>query len=128
MRNSDIHISLNICSRDSLSQLQVYANDNCLDNISFSEKPSDDMIADLISSSSIFVLPSTYEGFGLSLVEAASSGLIPFFNDIPPINTLFSSDIGLALNFNDHFDAVQSFLRYERSYPQNSDISRVIDS
>lgn len=128
MNNSNVYISLNICSRDSLRQLQIFANDNCLDNVSFNEKPTDETIARLISSSAVFVLPSTYEGFGLSLVEAASSGLIPIFNDISPINKLFANDIGLALDFTNHSGAVQSFLSYERSFLQNPGISHVINS
>ena len=131
MHKRKIYISLNICSKDSLNYLKSYAKDNSIDNVNLIENACDETIATLIANSSVFVLPSTYEGFGLTLVEAASSGLIPFYNDISPINELLNKDIGLALDFNNLPLAVDSFLTYEaRFLSSNYDItvSEMLDS
>lgn len=131
MHKRNIYVSLNICSKDSLNSLKIYTKDNSIDNVNFIENACDETISALIASSSVFVLPSTYEGFGLTLVEAASSGLIPFYNDISPINEIFNKDIGLALDFNNLSIAADSFLKYEGSLFSSTydiTISEILDS
>ena len=49
----------------------------------FNESPTDDDLAKLISRSSIYCSSSSYEGFGLAAIEAASAGLFPVLSDIP---------------------------------------------
>jgi alpha-1,3-mannosyltransferase len=46
----------------------------------------------------VFVLPSSYEGFGLSLIEAMAAGLMVFCRDIAPMNDV-ARDIALFLAF-----------------------------
>ena len=128
MNQNNVMVSLNICSRDSLESLKSYAKKNNLDNVVFHQNSSDENISSLITASSVFVLPSTYEGFGLTVVEAASSGLIPFVNDISPVNSLFCDNIGLSVDFKNFSKVVESFLLFERNFSQNPDLSRVVNS
>lgn len=54
------------------------------DRVMVHESPSDDELRELIGRSSMYVTASSYEGFGLAAVEAASAGLFPVLSDIPP--------------------------------------------
>jgi alpha-1,3-mannosyltransferase len=113
LNSNDVHIVLHVCSSSPLLDLIAYANQHGVTNVFFYHKPDDSHIASLIRNTSVFVLPSSYEGFGLTLVEAASSGLLPIFNDITPLNTIFPSDVGLALDFSDFRSSLAAFLEYE---------------
>ncbi|MEA5423638.1 glycosyltransferase family 4 protein [Synechococcus sp. CCY9202] len=113
LNNNDVHIVLHVCSSYPLQDLIAFAKQHGLTNVFFYHKPDNSHIASLINQSSVFVLPSSYEGFGLTLVEAASSGLLPIFNDISPLNTVFPSDVGLALDFSDFRSSLVAFLEYE---------------
>jgi len=51
--------------------------------VQFSASPTDADLAALIGAASYFVSLSAYEGFGVSVVEAMSAGLVPILSDIP---------------------------------------------
>jgi len=49
---------------------------------------------------SYFISASTYEGFGLALVEAMAAGLIPVVNTIPSFNSILAgAEVGLLTDF-----------------------------
>ena len=53
-----------------------------------------------LKASCFFVSASRYEGFGLTLVEAMSAGLIPIVNAIPSFRTILSNaGVGLAIDY-----------------------------
>lgn len=63
---------------------------------------SDREIAAELSTCSFFASASQYEGFGLTLVEALSAGLIPIANDIPSFKAILQrAGVGLLTNFNE---------------------------
>jgi alpha-1,3-mannosyltransferase len=51
--------------------------------VQFFASPTDADLAALIGAASYFVSLSAYEGFGVSVVEAMSAGLVPILSDIP---------------------------------------------
>jgi len=57
-------------------------------SVTIVESPSDEELSALISRSKLFVSASTYEGFGLAAVEAASAGLYPLLSSIPPYHAI----------------------------------------
>ena len=66
------------------------------------ESPSDAIIAAAIGSSSYVVSASRHEGFGISIVEGLSAGLVPVLSRIPPFETLVrDGGVGLTLDFAD---------------------------
>jgi alpha-1,3-mannosyltransferase len=119
--NNGVHIVMHLCSVSSLSNLITCAKQLDLKGIFFHQNPEDSYLACLISKSSVFVLPSLSEGFGLTLVEAASSGLLPVFNNISPLNTLFPPGIGLPLDFDDFEASLAIFLHYEQKLSSSYD-------
>lgn len=70
-------------------------------------------IAEEFSRSSIYVMPSRYEGFGLVLVEAMSCGLPCIAFDCPygPRNIIKSKDDGILVNSED-VDKLKSSFKY----------------
>lgn len=70
--------------------------------ISIHENPSDDDIRQVMATSSFFVSASLYEGFGLTLVEALSAGLLPMVSYIPSFaDILGGSSTGTPIKFED---------------------------
>lgn len=83
--------------------------DGTLDRLRARDLPSDvvfhggistSAIADLVSRCRYFVSASSFEGFGLSAVEAMGAGLIPILNDIPPFRALVEENGGYVIDFN----------------------------
>jgi len=60
-------------------------------NVAFSGLISDQDALSMLNSSKIFVLPSTEEGFGLTVVEAMATGLPCILSDIPALRENFYS-------------------------------------
>jgi alpha-1,3-mannosyltransferase len=52
--------------------------------VRFVVSPADSCLAELIGQASYFTMLSSYEAFGISVVEAMSAGLVPILSDIPP--------------------------------------------
>ena len=70
------------------------------DRFELHDTPSDEELKALIRRSGSYACSSSYEGFGLAAVEAASAGLFPILSDIPPFaDTLKRLDYGLLVDF-----------------------------
>ena len=64
------------------------------------EKPSNEAIASAIEGASYIVSPSSHEGFGISVVEGLSAGLVPVLSRIPPfLRFIDEAGTGLAVDF-----------------------------
>jgi alpha-1,3-mannosyltransferase len=86
------------------------------DRVEFHELPTDDELRALISRSSVYCCSSSYEGFGLAPVEAASAGLFPVLSDIPPFRTTLERlQFGLMVNFEDRSSWDDSYDQFEQS-------------
>jgi alpha-1,3-mannosyltransferase len=116
----DSSVHLHIASSDYLPEDIASHQALHLGLVSIHSNASDKDIASLISQSSVFFLPSIYEGFGLSLVEAASSGLIPFYNNISPLNELFPCDVGLPLDLNNFHTALNQYRHFNNQISETS--------
>lgn len=70
------------------------------DAVEFHPTPDDAALRSLIARSSVFACASSYEGFGIAAVEAASAGLLPVLSDIAPFRrTLAHLGFGLTVDF-----------------------------
>lgn len=62
---------------------------------------------------SFFVSGSQYEGFGLTVVEALSAGLIPIVNRIPTFEKIVTAaEVGLVANFNTPEKAAREIVEF----------------
>ncbi|MCW6511080.1 glycosyltransferase family 4 protein [Lichenifustis flavocetrariae] len=66
------------------------------DAVTILDSPSDNEIAAAIGHASYIVSASRHEGFGISIVEGLSAGLVPVLSRIPPFAKLIG-DAGLGL-------------------------------
>jgi alpha-1,3-mannosyltransferase len=58
-----------------------------------------------------FITATNYEGFGISILEAISSGRIGIINDIPPLNKIFNSDEVFFVNFKNRDETIKKILQ-----------------
>lgn len=62
-------------------------------------KPSENELASLINTCSYIASASIYEGFGISIVEGLSAGLLPIMSQIPPFEKLRTAlDMGAIID------------------------------
>src|SRR5579863_3856661 len=85
-------VSLDVVGEDSLG---IWANEikNKIGNgrdydIKYHGAAADDNVVKLMASAKFYMLASSYEGFGISVVEAMAAGRIPIVNDIPAMRSL----------------------------------------
>lgn len=72
------------------------------DRVEIHVSPDDAAIRSLIGRASYVASASRYEGFGLSVVEGMSAGLVPLLRPIPPFRRLVErTGCGLLLDFDD---------------------------
>lgn len=65
-------------------------------------------ISSFLNSIDIFVLPSRYEGFGISLIEAMATGIPCISSDAPGVNEIITDDCyGLKFRSGDEFDLAE---------------------
>ena len=78
------------------------------------ESPDALRLKRLISQSSVYASASSYEGFGIAAVEAASAGLIPVLSAIPPFErALQRLGAGLLTSFE---PSAEEVTRFERAW------------
>ena len=87
--------------------------------IKFYQGLTDEEVKKVLNSCSFFVSASRYEGFGLSLIEGMSAGLIPIANSIESFKRIIArSSVGLLTDFSDLkrvADEVPQFIRDTRT-------------
>ena len=76
-------------------------------------------LRNILNRCSVFVSASEYEGFGLTLVEGMSAGLIPIVSRIPSFEAIIKkAEIGMALDFTNPEQAAYEIAAYvERVRP-----------
>lgn len=89
------------------------------DRVSVHMGLSDDAMRDVLSECSFFVSASEYEGFGQTVVEAMSAGLLPVVNSIPSFDRIVgTTSVGLITDFSDPEIAAQDTLAFVRQTEQ----------
>lgn len=80
------------------------------------EAPTDQELGALIARSAVYCCASSYEGFGLAAIEAASAGLFPVLSDIPAFrDSLGKLGFGMLVDFEEQRTWGDSYERFERS-------------
>lgn len=90
------------------------------DNIIFEGNVED--VPEFLSQVNIFILPSIYEGFGISLIEAMSTGLLCIASNIEgPAEIISNSSLGILFDSGDADDlaekikyAIEHYTEYDR--------------
>jgi alpha-1,3-mannosyltransferase len=73
--------------------------------------PSDAELREVMRQCSVIVSASSYEGFGVAVIEGMSAGLFPVLNDIPPFRDLVNRHgFGLILDFEQSDAAASRFI------------------
>jgi alpha-1,3-mannosyltransferase len=86
--------------------------------VRFVASPADDRLAGLIGEASYFISLSNYEGFGISVVEAMSAGLVPILSDIPPFREFVRrAGRGLIVDVGDLRAAAETVAAFDASDP-----------
>ena len=101
-----------------IGQLRDEARSAGLDrHVALMDSPSDDALREAIRSSSIFVSPSRYEGFGIAAIEAMSAGLLPVLSDISAHReTVATTGMGVLTDFARPEQAAQATLAAWRGW------------
>jgi alpha-1,3-mannosyltransferase len=85
-------------------------------NVNYRGMLDDDAVVDAMQRARFYLLASSYEGFGLAVVEAMAAGCIPIVNNIQPMRDLISDgENGFIIDFSDIENAarkVSSILDY----------------
>lgn len=95
-------------------------------NINFVGEVDEEKFSRIISTPPYFVMPSYYEGFGLSLVEAMAAGKIVIANDIPVFRKIIlHSSNGFLIDFSDSYKAGESIYEIIKlDFKYKKDISK----
>lgn len=80
--------------------------------VSFLGRLTDHELEVELASATYFLLPSSYEGFGISVIEAMAAGCIPIVNDIPSLRSLTrGGEYGAVVDFNNRPEAADHIER-----------------
>jgi alpha-1,3-mannosyltransferase len=93
------------------------------DAVELVASPDDEALRGLIARASVYACASSYEGFGIAAVEAASAGLYPVLSTIPAFaRTRERLGFGTLVDFAAAEPAIDGFLadleRFERAVPE----------
>lgn len=120
----------------SLDEIQRYIAAAGLENVvTVRVSPTDAELASLIGRSSVYACASVYEGFGLAAVEAASAGLYPVLNRIPPFEeTVSRLGFGQLVDFasphtyaSTYSTLLEALEHFRKSWTRN-DVRKVVSS
>ena len=97
---------------ENLEQLKnIILVNKLLKNVFFLGEVNEKVLFDLVGQSSFCVYASSFEGFGISVLELMSAGIIPILNDIPTFNRFVKNGKnGYIADFDDPQNAAQTIL------------------
>ncbi len=76
--------------------------------VNFAGEVSEEQLLELMAKHHFFVSASSYEGFGVSAIEAMAAGLVPVLNDIPPFREFVGGrKNGFIVDFGDREKAAE---------------------
>ncbi|WP_111493572.1 glycosyltransferase family 4 protein [Marinobacter bohaiensis] len=114
---------LHLVGRDFDGTLPRLQARNLPERVVFHGSISTAEIAALAARCRYFVSASSFEGFGLSAVEAMGAGLIPILNDIPPFRELVDNHGGHLIDFGEP-GSLAAVLRETAEAPALDDLGR----
>lgn len=79
--------------------------------VSFKGEVSDKELSKLYSESEFFVSASSYEGFGITALEAMVAGLVPVLNKIPSFERFVDEGRGITADFSQKEEAAEKMLK-----------------
>ncbi len=91
----------------------ILSNAGPLDGVVFHGFLTRERVSDLVGSCGFIISASSYEGYGLSVVEGMSAGLLPVLSDIPAFREIRDdSGVGLLLDFDDPGLSAEMFVGF----------------
>lgn len=98
-----------------LRELRLIENVRLIGNV--------DNVNEYLQAMDIFVFPSKYEGFGMAVIEAQTSGLSCIVSDILPVETKICDDLihYLSLNISENgwVEVMKNNIKYQRTNREN---------
>jgi alpha-1,3-mannosyltransferase len=106
-----------------LPELEVLAEmASVRDAVKFVTAPTDQECRALIGASTYFASASAHEGFGLSVVEGLSAGLVPILSDIPPFQDFIRhGGVGRIVDVNDPQQAALGIQALHQAHLEQAD-------
>lgn len=103
---------------ETVAGLEELARDRAVgDAVSFLRAPSDAELRRLIGTASYYVSLSAHEGFGITVVEAMSAGLVPILSDIAPFREFVRrAGAGLLVDASDLAAAARAIATYDAAH------------
>jgi len=78
--------------------------------VSFRGEVSDEELLRLYSESEFFASASSYEGFGITAIEAMAAGLVPILNRIPTFERFAGEGRGIPTDFSDAKEGAKAMI------------------
>jgi len=88
---------------------------NLNENVKIKSKVSDKELKKMLDKSTYFVSASEFEGYGISVLEAMSNGLVPIVNAIAPFRTILNKEYGYLVNFSDPVESARKIKEIMKS-------------
>jgi alpha-1,3-mannosyltransferase len=113
------------------SKLQQLVNEHQVaDRVTMRGKVTESELIESYAKADIFLSASSYEGFGITAVEALASGTPCVLNNIPSFKEIIgSNEFGRVVDFDDDKEVIQSIRNFfnleEHVYARLSDMARI---
>ncbi len=97
------------------------------DAVTIIDTPTDVLLRNAIGTSSVFVSPSHYEGFGIAAIEAISAGLMPVLSDIKAHrDTVRTAGAGILVDFSRPSEVADTILAHHGRWNVNGEAADML--